>query len=71
MEPNDTNWRAVYDAWKTNTPPMESVQTPEQEYIRERLFWEFEAACAELAKVEGWPAVIRAVGHAMKDADRG
>ena len=71
MIPDASDGIPGYDRWKANSPQMDSVQTPEQEYIRERLFWEFEAACAELAKVEGWPAVIRAVGHAMKDADRG
>jgi hypothetical protein len=37
----------------------------DQEAARERLHWAFEVACREFAAVEGWPAVVRAVGRAM------
>jgi len=38
-----------------------------REALRERLFWEFECTCREIAKEHGWGAVVRAVGRALED----
>ncbi len=48
---------------------MPSVQTPEDEEVRERRWATFEQDCADFARAEpdGWSAVVRAVARAMKD----
>lgn len=46
---------------------LPSVETPEDEEARERRWWALETELIEFAKVEGWPAVLRAVSRAMAE----
>jgi hypothetical protein len=46
---------------------LPSVQTPEDEEARERRWWNLETELIEFAKIEGWPAVLRAVSRAMSE----
>ena len=46
---------------------LPSVETPEDEEARERRWWALETEITEFAKVEGWPAVLRAVSRAMNE----
>ena len=50
-----------------NDHDLPSVETPEDEAERERRWWALETELLEFAKVEGWPAVLRAVSRAMSD----
>lgn len=66
----DGDFLPGHDEWKTRSPEMDSVQSQADEYFREQLWYEFECAVAEMAKAEGWPAVLRAVSRAMEDQKR-
>jgi hypothetical protein len=48
---------------------MPSVETPDEEYARERRWSFFEAECRDFAELEpdGFAAVLRAVARAMKE----
>ena len=66
-EYKDTNWHAALDAWITNSPPLESIQTPEDEDADERDWAEVIGALREFADIRqhGWPAAVRALAEAM------
>ncbi len=64
-----TPFDTAYDRWKTDAdaaPDPGRVQTPEQESAIERDYWNFETECQEFALRYGWPALLSAVGSAMK-----
>ena len=50
-------------------PELPSVETADEEYVRERRWAFFEADCREFADLEpdGFAAVLRAVARAMKE----
>lgn len=59
----------TYDDWLTTEPdPDRYERQHEQEDARERMWFDFEVACCELAASEpdGFAAVLRAVARAMK-----
>jgi hypothetical protein len=71
MEYGEAFWdeqRDGLDPYLTNAPPMPSVETADDEEVRERRWADFIGECREFAATErdGYAAVLRAVAEAMK-----